>query len=119
MTRLVATRVSDEAYARIIGKCAGLGCSVYDYLKMLVETDTADAQQTKEMDEKNRQAERYRDRIKEPTSTPSTEYLWLERILGRRVTQADIDDINRTLEGITQADVERILGSKAKSIGGD
>ena len=39
MSRLIATRVSDEAYAKVMGKCSGLGCSVYDYLKMLVETD--------------------------------------------------------------------------------
>ena len=39
MSRLIATRVSDEHYSKIMGKCAGLGCSVYDYLKMLVETD--------------------------------------------------------------------------------
>lgn len=47
MSRLIATRVSDEAYAKIMGKCAGLGCSVYDYLKMLVETDIANAKEAK------------------------------------------------------------------------
>jgi negative regulator of replication initiation len=48
---MVATRVSDEAYTRIMEKCAGLGCSTYDYLKMLVETDT---QAAKETEEKNK-----------------------------------------------------------------
>jgi len=39
MSRLIATRVSDDVYSKIMGKCSGLGCSTYDYLKMLVETD--------------------------------------------------------------------------------
>ena len=43
MSRLIATRISDEQYSKIMGKCSGLGCSVYDYLKMLVETDMADS----------------------------------------------------------------------------
>jgi len=50
MGRLIATRVSDEAYAKIMGKCAGLGCSVYDYLKMLVESDIADTKHAKPAD---------------------------------------------------------------------
>lgn len=44
MSRLIATRISDEQYSKIMGKCSGLGCSVYDYLKMLVETDIAHAE---------------------------------------------------------------------------
>jgi hypothetical protein len=39
MSRLIATRITDEQYSKIMGKCSGLGRSVYDYLKMLVETD--------------------------------------------------------------------------------
>jgi negative regulator of replication initiation len=58
MSRLIATRVSDEHYSKIMGKCAGLGCSVYDYLKMLVETDISDAEKAKHVDEKKKQAER-------------------------------------------------------------
>jgi Fe-S cluster biogenesis protein NfuA len=56
MSRLIATRISDEAYAKIMGKCSGLGCSVYDYLKMLVETDIKEVtKEAKQTDEKNRQ----------------------------------------------------------------
>jgi len=29
-----------------MGKCSGLGCSTYDYLSMLVESDIADAKRT-------------------------------------------------------------------------
>jgi hypothetical protein len=29
--------VSDDVYSKIMGECSGLGCSTYDYLKMLVE----------------------------------------------------------------------------------
>ena len=47
MSRLIATRISDEQYSKIMGKCSGLGCSVYDYLKMLVETDMADSEKPK------------------------------------------------------------------------
>lgn len=47
MGRLIATRVSDEVYSKILRKCAGIGCSTYDYFKMLVEMDTTDAK-TKE-----------------------------------------------------------------------
>ena len=56
MNRLIATRVSDEAYAKIMGKCSGLGCSVYDYLKMLVETDIAHAE--KATHDEKKQADR-------------------------------------------------------------
>ncbi len=58
MSRLIATRVSDEQYSRIMGKCSGLGCSVYDYLKMLVETDISDAEKARHVDEKKKQADR-------------------------------------------------------------
>jgi len=55
MGRLIATRVSDEQYSKIMGKCAGLGCSVYDYLKMLVETDIKEVvKEVKQTDEKGR-----------------------------------------------------------------
>ena len=48
MSRLIATRVSDEAHSKVMSKCAGLGCSLYDYLKMLVETHMAErVQQTR------------------------------------------------------------------------
>jgi hypothetical protein len=57
MTRLIATRISDEQYSKIMGKCSGLGCSVYDYLKMLVETDIAHAEKATH-DEKKKQADR-------------------------------------------------------------
>ena len=50
MGRLIATRVSDEQYSKIMGKCSGLGCSVYDYLKMLVESDMADSEKPKTVD---------------------------------------------------------------------
>lgn len=33
-----------------MAKCSGLGCSVYDYLKMLVETDIANAKEAKPAD---------------------------------------------------------------------
>jgi len=39
MTKLIATRISDEAYSKLLTKCAGLSCSTYDYLRMLVETE--------------------------------------------------------------------------------
>lgn len=39
--------LDDEAYAKIMGKCSGLGCSVHDHLKMLVETDIANAKEAK------------------------------------------------------------------------
>lgn len=52
MSRLIATRISDEQYSKIMGKCSGLGCSVYDYLKMLVETDIADAEKKKQASRK-------------------------------------------------------------------
>lgn len=42
MGKLIATRVNDEVYAKILSKCSGLSCSTYDYLKMLVESDVAD-----------------------------------------------------------------------------
>jgi len=58
MSRLIATRVSDEAYSKIMGKCSGLGCSVYDYVKMLVETDIANAEKATHVDEKKKQADR-------------------------------------------------------------
>jgi hypothetical protein len=51
MGRLIATRVSDEQYSKIMGKCSGLGCSVYDYLKMLVESDMADSEKPKNVDQ--------------------------------------------------------------------
>jgi len=41
MGKLIATRISDEAYSKMLAKCAGLVCSPYEYLKMLVETDMA------------------------------------------------------------------------------
>ena len=41
MGKLIATRISDEAYSKMLAKCAGLVCSPYEYLKMLVETDLA------------------------------------------------------------------------------
>jgi hypothetical protein len=50
MGRLIATRVSDEQYSKIMGKCSGLGCSVYDYLKMLVESDMTDTEKPKTVD---------------------------------------------------------------------
>jgi len=52
MARLIATRISDEQYSKIMGKCAGLGCSVYDYLKMLVETDITETKETTRADQK-------------------------------------------------------------------
>jgi len=52
MSRLIATRISDEQYSKIMGKCAGLGCSVYDYLKMLVETDITETKETTRADQK-------------------------------------------------------------------
>ena len=58
MSRLIATRITDEQYSKIMGKCSGLGCSVYDYLKMLVETDIAHAEKATHVDEKKKQAER-------------------------------------------------------------
>jgi negative regulator of replication initiation len=58
MSRLIATRISDEQYSKIMGKCSGLGCSVYDYLKMLVETDIAHAEKATHVDEKKKQADR-------------------------------------------------------------
>jgi len=56
MSRLIATRISDEHYSKVMGKCSGLGCSVYDYLKMLVETDIADAEKARQAEEKRRQS---------------------------------------------------------------
>jgi hypothetical protein len=35
----MATRVSDEQYSKIMAKCSGLGCSVYDYLDACSITD--------------------------------------------------------------------------------
>ena len=55
---MIATRISDEQYSKIMGKCSGLSCSVYDYLKMLVETDLANAEKPREADEKKKQADR-------------------------------------------------------------
>ncbi len=52
MSRLIATRVSDDQYSKIMGKCSGLGCSVYDYLKMLVQSDIADSEKANEAKEK-------------------------------------------------------------------
>ena len=53
---MIATRISDEQYSKIMGKCSGLGCSVYDYLKMLVETDIKEVtKETKQADERRRQ----------------------------------------------------------------
>jgi hypothetical protein len=52
MSRLIATRISDEQYSKIMGKCSGLGCSVYDYLKMLVESDMVDGEKAGEAEEK-------------------------------------------------------------------
>jgi len=49
---LIATRVNDDQYSKIMGKCAGLGCSIYDYLKMLVETDITEAKETTRADQK-------------------------------------------------------------------
>jgi hypothetical protein len=51
--KLIATRVNDEVYAKILSKCAGLSCSTYDYLKMLVESDVRERQveQSDEADE--------------------------------------------------------------------
>jgi hypothetical protein len=51
MNRLIATRISDEQYSKIMGKCSGLGCSVYDYLKMLVESDMADSEKPRKVDQ--------------------------------------------------------------------
>ena len=51
MGGLIATRVSDEQYSKIMGKCSGLGCSVYDYLKMLIESDMADSEKPKKVDQ--------------------------------------------------------------------
>jgi len=51
MSRLIATRISDEHYSKIMGKCSGLGCSVYDYLKMLVESDMAESDKPKKADQ--------------------------------------------------------------------
>jgi len=51
MSRLIATRISDEQYSKIMGKCSGLGCSVYDYLKMLVESDMADSEKPRKVDQ--------------------------------------------------------------------
>lgn len=57
MSRLIATRVSDEQYSKIMGKCSGLGCSVYDYLKMLVESDMADGEKPKKVDQNEKEQE--------------------------------------------------------------
>ncbi len=64
---MVATRVSDEAYVKIMEKCVSLGCSLYDYLKMLVETDIADTKQTKETDEKKTQSKAHQNATEELT----------------------------------------------------
>ncbi len=90
MTRLVATRVSDDAYVKIMGKCVSLSCSVYDYLKMLVETDIADTKQTKEMDEKKTQPEDNRKATQQLTG----------------------------FEGITEEDVRRLFRSRSNTGGG-
>ena len=58
MGRLIATRVSDEQYSKIMGKCSGLGCSVYDYLKMLVQSDIADSEKAIEAKEKKQTEDR-------------------------------------------------------------
>ena len=42
MTRMLTTRVSDDVYTKVLRKCADGGCSTYDYLRMLVETDVMD-----------------------------------------------------------------------------
>ena len=90
MARLIATRVNDEAYAKMMGKCAGLGCSVYDYLKMLVETDTLENEQTEGPEEKIKQLDR----------TASQER-------------------DRFLAGLTQSGVDRILAKARGEWKGD
>jgi hypothetical protein len=55
MGRLIATRVSDEQYSKMMGKCSGLGCSVYDYLKMLIESDMADSEKPKKVDQNEKE----------------------------------------------------------------
>ena len=52
MSGLIVTRISDEHYSKIMGKCSGLGCSVYDYLKMLVETDITETKETTRAEQK-------------------------------------------------------------------
>ena len=48
MSKLVATRV----YSKILKKCADSGCSTYDYFKMLIETDTSEAKEIKQANDK-------------------------------------------------------------------
>lgn len=57
MSRLIATRISDEQYSKIMGKCSGLGCSVYDYLKMLVESDMVDSEKSEKIDRNKKQGQ--------------------------------------------------------------
>lgn len=57
MSRLMATRVSGEDYARIMGKRSGLDCSVYVYLKMLVESGMADSEKPRRVDQNERMKE--------------------------------------------------------------
>jgi hypothetical protein len=65
MRRFIPTRISDEQYAKIMGKCSGLGCSVYDYLKMLVETDISDAEKARHVDEKKQAETELDERIRQ------------------------------------------------------
>jgi methyl-accepting chemotaxis protein len=68
-------------------KCAGLGCSTYDYLKMLVETDTLDTKQTKETEEKSKLLDR--NETQEQTKQQT-------RTIG--ISKQLLDEINRTIE---------------------
>lgn len=36
---MVATRVPEDTYRWILSKCAEIGCSTYDYLATLIETE--------------------------------------------------------------------------------
>ncbi len=38
--KMVATRITRENYSKLLGKCQALGgCSPYEYLRILIETD--------------------------------------------------------------------------------
>ena len=52
MGKLIATRVSEDIYSKILQKCADSGCSTYDYLKMLIETDTNEIKEIKQANDK-------------------------------------------------------------------
>ena len=39
MARLIATRISDEAYSELLSRCSGLCCPPYEPTKVLLETE--------------------------------------------------------------------------------